>query len=171
VYLLLFQGSLGGPVHALLGNTVALTLLLVGLFAWRRTGGHTHDMRALLPDGRTLGVLAVALVGVSIGLAAVIRPDELPTQPLPHALVLLMYLVAGGLLTVLLRGPAPSSTSVFVGVTWRRILTGSGAVVFASPVFGVVGASLALLVFLSYYAVAVGVGTASLGAVALTLRS
>ncbi|MFT4890654.1 MAG: hypothetical protein ACI9YT_001572 [Halobacteriales archaeon] len=169
--LLLFQGSLGGPVRALLGNAVALSILLVGLFVWRRTDGHTHDMQALLPGGRTLGVLAVCLVGVAIGLGAVIRPEALPTRPMPHLLVLVMYLVAGGLLAVLLRGDKPPSASVSVGVTWRRILTGSGAILLGSPVLGGVGASLALLVFLSYYAVAVGVGAASLGAVALVLRS
>ena len=170
-YLLLFQSSLGGPVRALLGNAVAMSALLVALFLWRRTGGHTHDMRALLPDGRALGVLAVGLVGVVLGLGAIIRPGELPTRPVPHLLVLLMYLGAGALLTLLLRSDEPATGSVSMAVTWRQVLTGAGAIILASPVLGVVGASFPLLVFLSYYAVAIGVGAASLVAIALTLRS
>lgn len=170
-YLLLFQATLGGPVRALLGNLLAAAVLLAALFAWWQTGGHTHGMRALLPTGRTLGVLAVCLVGVSLGLGALIRPDALPTRPTPHLLVLAAYLVAGGLLAALLRGEWSPSSDASVRVTWRRILAGAGAVVLAAPVLGVVGAPLALPVFLSYYAVAVGVGAASLGAVALALRS
>lgn len=169
--LLVFQGALGGPVRALFGNAVALTTLLVALFLWRRTGGHAHGMRALLPDGRTLGVLAVALVGVSLVLGSMIRPDALPTQPIPHLLVLSMYAGAGGLLVVLLRGTRPASSGVSVPVTWRRILASSGAVVLATPLLGAVGAPFELAVFLSYYVVAVGVGVAGLGAVALALLS
>lgn len=170
-YLLLFQATLGGPVRALLGNALALAVLLTALFAWRRTDGHAHDMRALLPDERTLGVLAVCLVGVSIGLGALIRPGELPMRPIPHLSILAMYLVAGGLLAVLLHGDGLLSEGVSVRVTWRRLLASSGAVILASPVLGVVGAPGAVLVFLSYYAVAVGVGVASLGVVVLALRS
>ncbi len=165
-YLLLFQGVLGGPVRALLGNAVAVTALLVALFVWRRTAGHTHDMRALLPAGRTLGALAVALVGAVLLLGSLIRPDALPTDPTPHLIVLSMYVVAGGLLAVTLRGDRLPSSEVSVRVTWRRLLAGSGAVVLAAPALGTLGAPLALPVFLSYYAVAVGVGAASLGAVA-----
>jgi len=170
-YLLLFQGALGGPLRALLGNAVALSLLVVAVLAWRRTGGHTHDMRALLPDGRPLGVLAVCLVGVSVALGALIRPEALPRRPVPHFLILSMYLVAGGLLAVLLRGDRIPSQGVSVRVTWRRILTGAGVIVLASPLLGVVGVPFAVLVFLSYYAVGVGVGAASLGAVTLAIRS
>jgi hypothetical protein len=170
-YLLLFQSSLGGPVRALLGNTVTMSVLLLALFLWRRTDGHTHDMRALLPDDHALGVLAVGLVGVIISLGAIIRPGELPTRPVPHLLVLLMYIGAGTLLTLLLRGDGPATESVSVEVTWRRVLAGFGAVILASPVLGVVGGTLALLVFLSYYAVAMGVGAASLVAIGLALRS
>jgi len=169
-YLLLFQSSLGGPVRALLGNAVALSALLLALYLWRRTDGHTHDMRALLPHGRALGVLAVGLLGVIVSLGAVIRPGALPTRPVPHLLVLLLYLGAGALLTLLLRSDGPATASVSTAVTWRRLLTRSGAIVLASPVLGVVGASVALLLFLSYYAVAIGVGAASLVAVALALR-
>jgi hypothetical protein len=170
-YLLLFQGALGGPVRALLGNLLALAVLLAALFVWRRKSGHTHDMGALLPHGRTLGVLAVCLVGVSIALGALIRPEELPTRPTPHLLILAVYLIAGGLLVALLRGETQPSPGVPVRVTWRWILAAAGAVVLGSPVVGVVGAPLALPVFLSYYAVAVGVGATSLGAVGLALRS
>jgi hypothetical protein len=170
-YLLLFQAALGGPVRALLGNLLAAALLLTALFAWRQADGHTHDMRALLPTGRPLGVLAVCLVGVSLGFGALIRPDALPTRPTPHLLILAVYLAAGGLLAALLYGEWSPSPGTSVRVTWRRILAGTGAVVLASPVLGVVGAPLALLVFLSYYAVALAVGAASLGVVALALRS
>jgi hypothetical protein len=170
-YLLLFQGVLGGPVRALLGNAVALTALLVALFIWRQTGGHTYDMRALLPAGRTLYVLVVALVGVSLALGSVIRPDAVPTQPVPHLLVLSMYLVAGTLLWLLLRGDHFRSSDVTIRVTWPRIFAISGAVVLGTPVLGVVGAPLELLVFLSYYVVAGGVGGASLWAVTVTLLS
>lgn len=170
-YLLLFQGSLGGPVRASVGNAVALTLLLVAVFAWRRSGGHSHDMRALLPDGRALGALAVCLVATSVALGAVVRPGALPMRPLPHVLVLSMYVAAGGALAMLLRGDAPPSADASVRVTWRHLLATAGAVVLASPVLGVVGASLALAVFLSYYAVAVGLGAVSLVAVTRALRS
>jgi len=44
-------------------------------------------------------------------------------------------------------------------------------VLLAAPVLGVAGAPLALPLFLSYYAVALGVGTASLTVIALALRS
>ena len=169
-YLLLFQSALGGPIRALLGNLFAVAVLLVGAVVWRQTDGHTHDMQALLPSGHTLRVLAACLVAVSLGLGALIRPEALPTRPTPHLPVLGGYLVAGGLLAVLLRGGSPSS-GVDIRVTWRRLLAGAGAVVLASPVLGVVGAPFALLVFLSYYGVALAVGIASLGAVALALRS
>jgi hypothetical protein len=169
-YLLLFQGALGGPVRALLGNLLAVAVLLIGVVAWRQTNGHTHDMRALLPDGRTLRVLAACLVGVSLGLGALIRPDALPTRPTPHLLILGVYLVAGGLLVMLLREGGSPSPGAHIRVTWRRLLAGAGAVVLASPVLGVVGAPFALPVFLSYYAVALCVGIASLGAIALALR-
>jgi hypothetical protein len=170
-YLLLFQGVLGGPLRALLGNAAALSVLLVALFAWRRAGGHTHDMRALLPDGRTLGALVVVLVVVSVALAALIRPEELPMRPTAHLPILGLYLAAGGLLAVLLRGDGSPSAGVSPQVTWRRILVGAGAVVVTAPLLGLVGAPLALAVFLSYYAVAIGVGAASLGAVALAVRA
>jgi hypothetical protein len=171
VYLLLFQGGFGGPIRALLGNTIALTVLLTALFLWRRTGGHTHEMRALLPSGTTLAALAVALVVVSAGLSAMIRPEEFPTAPLPHFLVLSMYLAAGGLLAVLLRNDDPQPTGVPVQFSWRWILGAAGSIVVASPVLGLVGAQLLLPVFLSYYLVAVLVGVVALGAVALELRS
>jgi hypothetical protein len=170
-YLLLFQGALGGPFRALLGNVIALGVLLAALVAWRRADGHTHDMRALLPGGRTLRVLAACLVGSYLLLGAVIRPGELPTRPIPHVPILALYLGAGVLLAAVLRGDGPSSASVPVRVTWRRILAAAGTVVLAAPLIGVVGATIALPVFLSYYAVALGVGTASLGAVALALGS
>lgn len=168
-YLLLFQGGLGGPVRALLGNALALSVLLGALAAWRRTGGHAHDMRALLPGGRTLGVLAVCLVGALVGLGALIRPGDLPTRPTPHLPILAAYLLAGGFLGALLGGDGPPSSGVAVRATWRRILAAGAAVVVASPVLGVVGAAFVLPVFLSYYVVAVVVGAASLGAVALAL--
>jgi hypothetical protein len=170
-YLLLFQATLGGPVRALLGNALALGVLLTALLAWRRADGHTHDMRALLPDGRTLGVLAVCLVGVSLGLGALIRPAALPTRPVAHLPILSMYLVSGGLLAALLRGDGAPSASLSVRVTRRQVLTASGAVVLAAPVLGIVGAPLVVLVFLSYYAVGFVVGAVSLGAVVLALRS
>jgi len=170
VYLLLFQGALGGPLRALFGNVITLLILVVALFFWRRTGGHTHEMHTLLPDGRTLGVLTVVLAAVYLGLTALIRSEELPTRPLPHLPILTIYFVTGGLLTILLRGDEPSA-GVSVRVTWRRILAVSGSVVLASPVLGVLGAPFALLIFLSYFAVAVGVGALSLGTVALALRS
>jgi hypothetical protein len=72
---------------------------------------------------------------------------------------------------VLLRADGPQSTDVSVRVTWHRILAVAVAVILASPVLGVVGAPLELPVFLSFYAVSTGVGSASLGTVALTLRS
>lgn len=170
VYLLLFQGGFGGPIRALLGNTIALTVLLAALFLWRRTDGHTHEMRALLPSGTTLAALAVVLV-VSAGLSAWIRPGELPREPLPHILVLSMYLVAGGLLAVLLRSDEPQSTGVSVQFSWQRILGAAGSVIVASPILGLVGAQLLLPVFLSYYVVAVVTGIAGLGTVALAVRS
>ena len=174
-YLLLFQGALGGPLRALLGNILALTVLFAGLAIWRRSGGHTHEMRALLPGGIALRVLAVVLVVVSFGLGALIRPEELPRRLVPHLPILGAYLVAGGLLAALLRGNTTPSQGVpdpaVSVVPWRRLLTVAGAVVLASPVLGVIGAPLALPVFLSYYAVALVVGAASLGAVGLTLRS
>jgi hypothetical protein len=169
-YLLLFQGALGGPVRALLGNTVALSVLLVALFAWRQTDGHTHDMRSLLPGRRTLGALTICLVGVYVGFGALIRPERLPTRPLPHLPILSMYLVAGALLAVLLRRDTPPPPGVSRQVTWRRLLVVSGTVVLTSSVFGVVGAPLAVPVFLSYYAIAIVVGAASIGGIALALR-
>jgi hypothetical protein len=171
VYLLLFQGSFGGPSRALLGNTIALTVLVTALFLWRQTDGHTQDMQALLPSGTTLAVLSVTLVVVSAGLSAWIRPEELPTEPLPHLLVLSMYLVVGGLLAVLLRSDDPQSTGVSLQFSWRRILGAAGSVIVASPVLGLVGAQLLLPVFLSYYVVAVVVGLAGLRAVASELWS
>jgi hypothetical protein len=168
-YLLLFQAALGGTFRTLVGNTAALSILLVALLAWRRTGGHTHDMRALLPSGRTLGGFASALVAASLLLSLLIRPAELPTRPISHVPILAMYLAAGGLLAALLRGDRPPSTTASVRVTWRRLLAGAGAIVFLSPVLGVLGAPLVLPVFLSYYVVAVGVGAVSLGAVVWTV--
>jgi hypothetical protein len=170
-YLLLFQAVLGGPGRALLGNLLAALVLLTALLVWRQADGHTYSMRALLPTGRTLGVLAACLVVVSLALGALIRPDALPTRPTPHLLVLAVSLVVGGLLAALLRGEWSPSPGASVQGTWRQILLAAGGVVLASPVLGVVGAPLALPLFLSYYAVALGVGAASLGAVALALRS
>lgn len=169
-YLLLFQGALGGPVRALVGNVIALGVLLAVLVAWRRAEGHTYRMEALLPGGRTLGLLAVCLVGVSVLLGASIRPEALPTRPTPHLLILASYLVAGGLLAALLCGDGPRLPGVPVRTTWRQILPAALVVLLASPVLGVVGALFPLPVFLSYYVVAVGVGAASLGAAVLALR-
>jgi hypothetical protein len=172
-YLLLFQGALGGPVRALLGNALTLGILLVALLSWRRAGGHEHGMRALLPAGRTLAALAVCLLGVYAVLAAAIRPEELPTGLRPHLPILAAYLLTGGLLAGLLRGNRRESTDVSVPVTftWPQLLAVAGAVVLVAPALAVVGAPLVVPVFLSYYVVAVGVAIASLGAIALAVRS
>jgi hypothetical protein len=170
-YLLLFQAALGGPVRALLGNSLAFAVLLLALFVWRRGNGHTYDMRVLLPEGRTLGILAVGLVVVSLGLGALIRPEELPTRPTPHLPIVGLYLLAGGLLAALLRQDERSSSGVVVPATWRQLFAGAGVVLVASPVLGVAGAPLSVPVFLSYYVAAVGTGVVSLGAVALALRT
>jgi hypothetical protein len=128
-------------------------------------------MRVLLPEGRTLGILAVGLVVVSLGLGALIRPEELPTRPTPHLPIVGLYLLAGGLLAALLRQDERSSSGVVVPATWRQLFAGAGVVLVASPVLGVAGAPLSVPVFLSYYVAAVGTGVVSLGAVALALRT
>lgn len=169
-FVALFQSSLGGPVRSLVGNLVALALLLGALALWRRSGGHQYTMAALLPRGRTLWVLAATLGGVYVVLASQIRPGDLPTSPWPHLPIVALYLTAGGLLWVLGRRPGPGPPTGSVRVTWRRILLVAGAFVLGAAVLGVVGTPLRTFVFLGYYAVAVVVGVASLWTVVRALR-
>jgi hypothetical protein len=169
-YVALFQGSLGGPVRSLGGNLVALASLLAALALWRRSGGHRYTMRALLPRGRTLGVLAATLCGVYVVLGSLIRPRELPTSPWPHLPIVGLYLTAGVMLWVLGRRPGPEPATGSVQVTWRRILVVAGAFVLGAAMLGLVGSPLSVLVFLAYYAVAVVVGIASVRTVVRALR-
>ncbi len=163
-YLLLFQTALGGPGVAwqsARGRGVA------GGASRLAAGQRAPQYASAATDRPPLGVLVV----VSLALGAVIRPDALPTRPTPHLLVLVVSLAAGGLLAALLCGEWSPSPDAPVQVTWCQILLSVGGVVLAAPVLGVVGAPLALPLFLSYYAVALGVGIMSLTVIALALRS
>jgi hypothetical protein len=164
-YLLLFQVVLGGPGVAwqsARGRGVA------GGASRLAAGQRAHPQYASAATDRPpLGVLVV----VSPALGALIRPDAIPTRPTPHLLVLVVYLAAGGLLAALLCDEWSPSPDAPVQVTWCQILLGAGGVVLAAPVLGVEGAPLALPLFLSYYAVALGVGIVSLTVIALALGS
>jgi hypothetical protein len=169
--LLLFQAGLGGPWRALVGNAVALSVLLTGLFAWRHIGGNRYAMRDLLPAGRTLRALVVALVLVSVGLGAVIRPGELPRAPAAHLVILGLYLLAGGSLAVLLRGQGSAAAGRSIDVRWRRILTVAVAIVVATPILGLLGSPFRTGIFVSGFLIAVTVGIASVVAVILAFRA
>lgn len=82
-----------------------------------------------------------------------------------------MNVISGGLLVVLLHRDRFPSCAESVRVTWPMALTSSAAVVFAVPALGVVRVPLELPVFLSQYALTIGVSPASLGVVALRFGS
>ena len=170
-YLAVFQGTLGrGPVTTVLKNTVALGVVLGFLFVWRRTGSHRYKMESLLPRGRELWVLGAVLLALYPLFGATLRPEALPREVQPHLIVLTIYAVIGGLLLVTLRRGSTTETTASVSFTWARALVAVGAFVITSFGAGLFLSSLRDAVFLSYFAVGLSVGAASLAYVGIRHR-
>jgi hypothetical protein len=168
-YLAVFQGTLGrGPVTTVLKSTVALGVVLGFLLLWRRTNGHRYTMESLLPSGRELWALGVALLVMYLLFGATVRPEALPREPVPHLIVLAIYAVVGGLLFVTLRCGSTFSTAEPTGsvvFSWRRASAAAGAFVVTSLGAGVLLGPLRDVVFLSYFSVGVAIGVVSLARV------
>jgi hypothetical protein len=145
------------------------TLYLVGVLLGLSESYVTKVVWAPLGDRPFVFVGGVSVFETA-GLVLFWHPVVAFLLPVSHLPILAYYFLAGGLLAALLRGDGSSPPGVPVRITWRRLLASALAVVLGSAVLGLVGAAFALSVFLSYYAVALGVGVASLGAVALALR-
>ncbi len=172
--LALFQGGVPGvgPAVLALSNAVALVVLLGSLFAWRRSGGHEFSMAALLPTGRQLWAVGIALVGLYVVLGATFRGEQLPGRPLPHLAVLALYVAVGATLLASLRWVERTEASVGVTFSWRLVLGAALAAFLLSLGGWLVGTlvpTVSLILFLSFFFGGLVIGAANLALVGLRL--
>lgn len=169
-------GALGaGPTSTLLTIVVAAALLSAVLAVWRRTGGHRFAMASLLPSGRALRALGLALVALYVVFGATIRPGALPRAVPPHLVILVLYAVVGGLFLATRRctgepgGPATLQAPDPPAFDWPTVLAAAGVFAVASAGAGLFVRPVGTLVFLGYFALGLTVGLASLTAILLSL--
>jgi hypothetical protein len=111
--------------QSLLSGVATTAVLLVLVWLWRnRTPGSDYGLRALLPNGRELAVLAGMLALMYLGLGVLLRPEALPGLG-PQVVIWLIY---AGLIALLVPGlrrsraaPPPVDTPTPPEITWQRL--------------------------------------------------
>lgn len=142
-----------------LGGVLPIAL---GLAWWLRRSGPLERLRELLPSGRHLAWLAVALAALYLVAAATLRPQSLPREATPHLIVLGCYAVIAIGLWRAGPQPYPGPTTVALGgsePTPRLVLRKAGVLglawIAASAIGSVANGPVVALILLGWL---IGVG-------------
>ena len=100
---LIHMGTEASLSESVLSLSVNAAIIACACLVWRTaTGGRRYSLEQLLPTRREVLMLLVPLATLSVFLTVIARPEALPGAG-PQLIVILIYIIVGGLLWLALR--------------------------------------------------------------------